>query len=271
MAKYRIDGLGPVAQSLLAPLWARASETLERRPILTDWNAVATTGAIDFPFDKLHLPALTHTGACVRTLIVDEMVRRNLQHDPKLLLINLGEGLDNRFSRVDNGALTCIDLDLPEVIELRRRFSPESARRRLIASNIANPEWIRQAAALRSGSVTLVAEGVLMYMPESEVRALFVRLAEWLPGCEIIFDTVSPTLAAFGSRAELGRCLQARFHWGVRHAAEIETWGAGYRLLERQSVFRSHPHRFHRLTRLLTRFVPRSAWAHSVNRFRLGR
>lgn len=267
MARHPVTGLGPLPRTLLAPLWARASETLERHPLLADWNAVATAGAVDFDFRKLRLPRTTRAGACTRTLLIDAMVRQCLTENPGLQLVNLGEGLDNRFGRVDNGALSCIDLDLPEVVEIRKRLMPESARRRLLAADIGNASWIDNLDPRRH--VLLVAEGVLMYLPEPSVRTLLARLAHRLPGCELIFDSISPQLARLGSRVEMGRSFRAGFQWGLRHASEIERWAGGYRLIERRSVFHSYPERFPRTIRLLTHLIPALEWSHSINRVRL--
>lgn len=57
---------------------------------------------------------------------------------PEGLVVNLGAGLDTRFYRLDNGTITWIDIDLPEVVA----FSPEPIRRRL------TPDLIRKAAKI---------------------------------------------------------------------------------------------------------------------------
>ncbi len=269
MGRYSLAGLGPVPLTLLVPLWARARETIQERPILADWTAVATAGAMDFNFSQLRLPRTTQVGACNRTLLIDAMVRECLKSDPRLMLVNIGEGLDNRFGRVDNGSISCVDLDLPEVIEIRRRFVLESARHRLAGASVLDESWTRTVEA-GGCKVVLVAEGVLMYLPLDEVRRLMARLARRFPGCELIFDTVSPRLARLGSRVELGGATEAPFRWGVKHAAEMERWGDGYTLVERRSVFLENRERFGLGVRLLTRAIPATVWSHSVNRLRLG-
>src|SRR5262249_6931606 len=101
-------------------------------------------------------------------------------------------------------------------------------------------------------------------------RRLFARTAERFPGAEIIFDTVAPALVRFGATVELGRGLNARYQWGVKHAREIEAWGEGYKLHDRHSVFQTHRRHFGRLVRVVARLLPSAAWVHSVNRMRLG-
>ena len=197
------------------------------------------------------------------------MVSDLCQRDPRLVLVNIGEGLDNRFARVDNGRMSCLDLDLPEVMRLRANFTPETRRRRLVPKSVLDYTWMDEVD-LSDRTMVLVAEGVLMYLPPEDVRRLFSRTAERFPGTEIIFDTVAPALLRFGATAELGRGLNARYQWGVRHAAEVEDWGEGYKLQERRSVFQTHRRHFGLLVRAVTRLMPSAAWAHSVNRVRLG-
>ncbi len=268
MSERGAQGLGPVPRTLMAPLWARAIETKRASPILSDWSAVTTAGSLDFDFGRLHLPRSTVAGACARTALIDEMVRECCRMDPRLMLVNLGEGLDNRFGRVDNGAISCVDLDLPEVVDLRARFFPDTRRRRAIARSALNYEWMDE---IGSGfdAVVFVAEGVLMYLRMEEVRELFARVAVRFPGAQIIFDSIAPPMVRF-ARMELGRGFDARFQWGVRHAAEMERWGRGYKLMERRSVFETHRRHFGFLMRSITRVIPAALWIHSVNRFRLG-
>lgn len=53
----------------------------------------------------------------------------------------IGTGLNTRFERVDNGQVHWIDLDLPEVIALRRQFFTDSDRQRMIAGSVLDPAW----------------------------------------------------------------------------------------------------------------------------------
>jgi O-methyltransferase involved in polyketide biosynthesis len=267
-AKTGVQGLGPIPLTMMIPLWARATETKRASPILADWTAVSTAGSVDFDFERLRLPNATLIGACARTAIIDGIVRDCCAADPRLMLVNIGEGLDNRFGRVDNGLISCLDLDLPEVIGLRSKVAPETRRRRLIAKSVLDHSWMDEVGP-GFQTVVLVAEGVLMYLPLEDVRSLFARAASRFPGSRIVFDSLSPTLARFGGRIEMGRKSAARYRWAIQNAAEIENWGE-YKLIERRSVFIDHRRHFSLFVRMFTRFIPAAAWAHSINYVRLG-
>ncbi|MGE5224366.1 MAG: class I SAM-dependent methyltransferase, partial [Omnitrophica WOR_2 bacterium] len=75
--------------------------------------------------------------------------------------------------------------------------------------------------------VFVVAEGLLMYLPESEVRGLVLCLHQKFPGCSLVFDAFSKLTA---SRVQAHPSLQktrATVQWGIDDPHEIESWAAG--------------------------------------------
>lgn len=269
MGQLSLKELGPLPMTLLVPLWARALETKRSQPIITDWSAVATAGALDFDFSRLRLSRTTATGACARTAIIDGLVRACCRLDPKLHLVNIGEGLDNRFGRVDNGVLQCADLDLPEVVRLRSHFYPESSRRKLISRSVLDLSWLEESSQ-DSVTTLFVAEGVFMYLPLERVQQLFAAIAVRFPGAHVVFDSFSPWVARIGPEFELPRYLDMRFQWGLRSGAEFESWAPGYRMVTRRSILETHGPRFGLGLRWLAAISPTLRWAHAVNWARLG-
>jgi O-methyltransferase involved in polyketide biosynthesis len=77
----------------------------------------------------------------------------------------------------------------------------------------------------------MVAEGLVMYLTESEVRTLLQRLTDRFASGELLFDTVSP----MGPR--LSKVLTKGItKWGIRDAREIEQWSPRLRFLEQSSA-----------------------------------
>jgi len=52
----------------------------------------------------------------------DRYAQDFLRCHPEAVVVHIGCGLDSRFERVDNGQVEWYDLDLPHVIELRRKL-----------------------------------------------------------------------------------------------------------------------------------------------------
>lgn len=124
--------LGAVPETLLVPLYARAAESRRKRPILNDSKAIGMVESIDWDFQRFN--QRWRVIACtLRSAMFDEWVKEFLRSHPQGTVVEIGCGLNTRFERLDNGRLHWFDLDLPEVVELRRKFFTD-IRRRLRAS-----------------------------------------------------------------------------------------------------------------------------------------
>ncbi len=206
------------------PLWGRAKATRANSPILSDAKALQIVGKLGLDlqdFDRvLHPSNELFTIARVRAL--DDLVRGFLIEHPKATIINLGAGLDTGFFRTDNGLLVWFDVDLPQVIELRRELIPETQRNRYISGSILEPEWVKEVTA-ESKATFLLASGVMVYFRKAELRKLLSLLLESFPAAELAFDVQSWITNFFGNRrlktAGMGA---ARFQWAARSARPIQ-------------------------------------------------
>jgi O-methyltransferase involved in polyketide biosynthesis len=184
-------------------------------------------------------------------------------------VVHLGCGLDSRFERVDNGRVEWYDLDLPEVIELRRNLiGSEKERYDLLGISALEPAWMDIVSIHLPRPFLFLAEGTLVYFEEAQVKALVLGLRDHFPGAELVFDAFSPFVVRMNnlrfSRTKIG----ARFHWGLKHATDLEGWGDGIHLLE-EWYYLDHlePRQAHH--RWL-RHVPPLAKASGIFQYRLG-
>jgi hypothetical protein len=104
--------------------------------------------------------------------------------------VNLGAGLDTTFYRVDNGLIHWYDLDLPEVIDVRRQLLPEPERVTYIAKSIFDPSW-RKDVRHTEGGVFMMGVGVFHWYEESQLKQFFSMLADNFHGEEIVFNALS--------------------------------------------------------------------------------
>lgn len=221
-----------ISETLLIPLWARAVETERADPIVRDPKAVEICECLDYDFGKFGEAWMTQTGIAVRTKLFDEAVQERIAGQPDAVFINLGAGLDTRFDRVDNGRIRWYEVDLPEVIDVRKCFFPETDRHCFIGRSITDFTWIEEVC-LYDCAPLLIAEGLLMYFDEREVRAIFERLARTFRGAEMIFEILTP-LAVGMSRFD--ECVskvgggKVDFKWSLHDCREIEGWNCGIKL-----------------------------------------
>lgn len=215
--------LGGVQETLFIPLVARAQESSRKRPLLRDPKAadmVRATGLDTARYSRRAGGAFF----VLRTVILDTWVRTFLAGHPAGTVVEIGTGLNTRFERVDNGQVHWIDLDLPDVIELRRRFFADTGRRRMVAASVLDEAWLHDVRQ-SPGPYFLVAEAVFAYLPEDQVTQALARIAAEFPGALVALDTVTRRTLDRQHRAAAKRNLQARLAWACDDPRSLERLG----------------------------------------------
>lgn len=123
MEKNMIE-LGEVQKTLLLPLWGRAIETKKKKPFLVDKIAVQIVDEINYDFSVIakNISPITRASWIARSLFLDKKIEEFLGKHPDGTVVNVGCGFDTTFDRIDNGRVSWFDLDLPDVIEIRKQF-----------------------------------------------------------------------------------------------------------------------------------------------------
>lgn len=243
-----LHSLLEVSDTMLITLYARACESLSRDPIIRDPKAVEMLeiikreigGSAKPIHQKIakgrYNPKLSVVMA-LRSRRFDRYVLDFLAKHPRGTVINLGCGLDTRFDRIDNGLVNWFDLDFPEVIELRRRFLPETGRRRFLAGSILDHAWREKVKT--GGPYLILAEGVFMYLRESEVRDLLAAIRQELGGAELVcevsnrfwVDKMKSRYMQWKFKRQLGMTGDAVFTFGIPSSRYFETWDPSYKFL----------------------------------------
>ena len=225
--------LGDVQRTLFVPLLARAREMARKHPLLRDPKAVELARAIDFDpatYDQSFLSFIV----LVRTLILDWWVSQFLAAHPAATVVELGTGLNTRFERTDNGSVHWIDLDLPDTIELRRRFFADTERRRMIAASLTDEDWLADVAR-RPGPYFFVSDGVLVYLREADVVGTLTRIAARFPDAMLAFDTY-PRITFADQHKMAAKRGFARWQWACEDPRALEALGLG--LVESATITR---------------------------------
>lgn len=235
--------LGSIQKTLLLPLWGRAVETRKPRPLLSDPTAARIIDSIGYDFSTIarNIGVITQRAWIARSLHTDRTIGEFLRRRPDATFVNLGCGLDTTFERVDNGRLRWYDLDLPDVIELRKRYIPESGRRQSLACSILDDGWLRQIET--PGPVLfLLASGLFYYFEENQLRAFLIKLADALPGSEVLFDACSPRGLEIANRRVIeagGMDAAAALKWPLPRARDLEAWDPRIAVLADYPIFRN--------------------------------
>ena len=182
----------------------------------------------------------------MRTGIIDEATTDFIRQYPDASVVNMGAGLCTRFNRVDNCRITWYELDLPEAIELRRRFFTQTDRYQFIERSITDLGWMEQI--LREGKqlVLFIGEGLFMYFEEEEVKNIFIGIADHFPGAELIFEINGPVSVGRSKRHDALSKTEghAEFKWGPASGAVCGTWDARIRFVREWNYLDRHRDRW---------------------------
>jgi O-methyltransferase involved in polyketide biosynthesis len=228
-----------IDRTLLMPLWGRAKATRANSRILFDSKAVEIVERLGLnleEFDRVLHPS-NELFTIARARAMDDLVRRFISDHPKATVINLGAGLDTGFYRIDNGLLQWFDVDLPQVIELRRKLIPELQRNQYVSASLLEPDWVKDITP-RSNDLFFLASGVMVYFRQGELRRLFSVLVDSFPGAELAFDVQSRMTNFFGNRRLKAAGMGvARFQWGACSAKPISRLNHGIEVVEEFGIF----------------------------------
>ena len=176
-------------------------------------------------------------------------------HD-RAVVLHLGCGLDSRVFRLDPAlGVEWYDVDFPDVIVLREQLYPTREHYHLVSASVTDPSWLDAIPADRPA--LLLAEGLSMYLTESDGTALLRRVVERFPAGELQLDFWN----RLGMRAQqktnkVVRRSGSALGWAVDGPDDILARVPGVRLLVAVSLFQADA--VERLTRGY-RLVARSA------------
>jgi O-methyltransferase involved in polyketide biosynthesis len=230
--------LGGVSETLLIPLYIRYKETQRPDALLQDEKAVTMVEQMDYDFSRIKLQRHDELALILRVCEFDRFALDFMASHPDPVVVHIGCGLDTRFERVDNGQVEWYDLDLPDVISLRRKlFREQGERYHLLSGSVFDNGWIELVKEHRLRPFLFIAEGVLPYFEESLVRSLVLMLQEHFPGAELVCDAHTPFVIWTDNLQLAFSKLNARLRWGLKHGKDIEGWGDNISMLEEWYYF----------------------------------
>ncbi len=249
--------IGDIAATSFITIYCHALETLSDNPLLSDPKSVEITTELNKTLSRSEntLDWILASGTLDRRLVVhiairakkyDDYARDFLQRFPDGVIVNIGCGLDSRFQRIDNGRGIFYDLDLPEIIEIKKDFYEETSRYHLIASSVLDYGWM-EIVRQHKGPFMFMAEGVFMYLDGKDVRLLVLKIQEKFPGSELVCEMVNSLwlrplfkkMLDFKMQRELHLGKDATFRSGIRDGREMEQWHSGIQFLDEWSYFDS--------------------------------
>jgi O-methyltransferase involved in polyketide biosynthesis len=238
-AKIKVE-LGGIQKTLFMPVWARAVETKKENPILVDRTALEIIDAVDFDFSHMtdNLPEISQIAWIARCRRFDMIVNEFIDHHPRGTVVNIGCGLDTSYERINGNSIQWYDLDLPDVIELKKKFQKETEKRRFISSSFLDTSWFDKI--LINDKILFISSGVFVYFEEWEIRNFLIRVADRFDDSEMFFDVTSPKGLEIANQIIQKSGLDSRsfFKWALTDKSIIPSWDKRINLLNTYHTFR---------------------------------
>ncbi|HPX70174.1 MAG TPA: class I SAM-dependent methyltransferase [Bacillota bacterium] len=194
LEKIRIEK-DSVQETLIVPLYGRKMCSEKFPELYTDVFAKRLCDRLDYDFSELEkkrnsfLYEFGALEAAMRQLDIMWEIKEYLKKHPGASIVNLGCGLDETGKACDNGICQIVNVDLPDIISVRKKLIIEYDREKNVACDLRDYSWMSEVDA--SKGVVFFAAGVFHYLKTNEVKSLVLELSKRFPGGCLVFDTVN--------------------------------------------------------------------------------
>ena len=186
--------MNSVNKTLYIPLYGKAYVS-RRGLLLEDKKAEEIWSAEGFPLRGKAKSKWLAYNMAMRSAVFDRWLEEKQRELPGAVVLHVGCGLDSRILRVGDRDHQWYDVDFPEVIEERKRYFEETETYHMIPSDIRDMQWLSQIP--RGSDAIIVMEGISMYLPVGELKAVLRQWKEYFGETRILMDSYT----VFGAKA----------------------------------------------------------------------
>jgi O-methyltransferase len=249
MSSVGVDGFNAVAETLLIPLAGRAMQPRAFPELqLDDPVAARWADRLGADLTRFESDRATMRGSCARTLWFDDRCVAFIQRHPQAVAVSIGCGLNATFARlsrrVDTSTVEWVDLDLPEVLAVRRELEGQQPHHRLLAIEDDAAGWVDAVPWTAGQPIMLIAEASLIYIPLPIVQRTLARIADRFTAGDspvaFVMDYCSPFMVRNAKRhpALKQTAGKAKYVWSFRQPTDVEQLDSRYRFRAQFDIFR---------------------------------
>ncbi|KAK3313974.1 S-adenosyl-L-methionine-dependent methyltransferase [Apodospora peruviana] len=226
-------------ETLLVALYARHLERQLPNPVLDDQTATAIIEQLNYDFPGLGVGRTTTTLAGIRGKVYDGWVLDFLaRHPTGATVLNMACGLDTRAHRLKcgtggGGSVRWIDVDLPDVVELRRKTIPDPTEGNytLMAGSALDPAFV--ATLPNDWPTVIVMEGFCAYLPEADGKAMVADFCQHFKcGGEMMFDNIGRFMLAVQGTLGFLKKTSSSLKWAMDDPKDLEKVHEGLKLVD---------------------------------------
>lgn len=219
-------------ETMLATLYGKALDSRSPNSILRDHEADKAIQRIDYDFRNTGMTGTTAAGVALRAKQLDDWTAEFLPDHEEATVLHLACGLDTRVHRLDPpSSVRWLDVDYPEVLELRGRLLPARAGDyQMLGASVTDDAWLDAVPADRP--TVAVFEGLSMYLRKADGKRLIQRITGRFPSGQLLFDGYGTLGIRLQKLVPAVRNAGASLHWGIDDPCEIEGWRDGLLCLD---------------------------------------
>lgn len=171
----------------------------------------------------------------VRTF--DKITRGFISVNPGCTVINLGCGLDTRFWRIETDKCKYIELDLPNMVALKREILQNRITYELIGRSVLDTSWIDEVTENGSSNFLLLAEALFYYLPKPDVTRVLQVISQRFDHTQLVLE-MAPEKYTRGLWKRLIELeskawdIDVSIVSGVNHPREIESYANSFKVID---------------------------------------
>lgn len=243
--KYHIKK-NTVQETLVIPLFGRLICSERFPELFSDPEAKRVCDLLDYDFEEKRKKMESPAGLFGAMEIAQRQydlrceAEQYLKEYPEAAVVNLGCGLDDTFSKVDNGHCMGYNIDLPDVIRVRNDLLPAGDREVNLACDLNDLSWMDQIDP-ENGAVFFAA-GVFYYFRTADVKKLFQAMAEHFPGGVLVFDTCNERGAKLMRKTWLkgAGITDVSAFFSLEDESELSGWSSHFASVTAKSYMRGY-------------------------------
>ena len=243
--KYHIEK-NTVQETLVIPLFGRLVCSEHFPALFSDPAAKRICDSLDYDFADKRKKMESAAGLFGALEVAQRQydlrceVEAYLKEHPKAAVVNLGCGLDDTFSKVDNGQCKGYNLDFPDVIRVRDDLLPAGERETNLGCDLNDFAWMDEIDA--SNGAVFFAAGVFYYFKTADVQRLFSAMAARFPGGVLAFDSCNERGAKLMRKTWLKEAgiTDVSAYFSLEDEAELSAWSDRFASVTAKSYMRGY-------------------------------
>jgi len=243
--KYHIEK-NTVQETLVIPLFGRLVCSERFPELFYDPQAERICGSLDYDFAEKRKKMESAAGLFGALEVAQRQydlrceVEDYLKDHPRAAVVNLGCGLDDTFSKVDNGQCRGYNIDLPDVIRVRGDLLPAGERETDLACDLNDLSWMDSIDA--SEGAVFFAAGIFYYFRTADVKRLFKAMAERFPEAVLVFDSCNSRGAKLMRKTWLKEAgiTDVDAFFSLEDESELTSWSDRFASVTSKSYMRGY-------------------------------